>query len=697
MQLYITEKPSVAKALVDFFNTHNGHFKKIDNYYIDESIHATVTWAVGHLLYSNEPNAYDPKYASWKIEDLPIVPPNFNFQKSVYKDKKAQYKAIQSLIKDATTIIHMGDPDREGQYLIDELLTDVKGKDVQRVLLNALDDTSIGNALKAITDNSQFFGLSEAGKGRDYLDWLLGINLTRFFTIKARQGGYTSTMRVGRVKAPTLNLIVTRYLDAMSFQKSKYFTVNPSFEIDGMKIPLKLDPHEHFVIEITAETTAESLKNKKATITEINHTTITEPIKVQYSLDSLQVEANKQLGFSPKTTLALLQELYEKKYVTYPRSDCKFLPVSQFSNAQGIISNLINKNALTGQINDFVFDNENKPIPYNDNKVTAHHAIVPTLEVLEKDSLSQKHWDLYQLIVKQYASMFLPAYSYQKIDIKLTCGEYKLQASTKQVLEKGYTVLLPSDTANTFTLPFDKLQEGDQVLLNEVIIKTGETKPPKLFTEGTLIKAMSTISSDNAELASKLKEIKGIGTPATRASIIDDLIKEKLIVIDKKSILPTKAGINLIKVLPDEIKSADFTAVMEQDLDHIQDHTKTVESVLEETVSYLMTVFENNKNTSILNTDNPCPLCKAGYLHYKTYKDKTTGEKKEYYRCTNEDCKQVFPVTKKGQPKLIRCPECGGYYQSRMNKETGDIWYSCSNYANGCKSFMLPEDFDTLG
>lgn len=695
MQVYITEKPSVARALVDFFNRHGGNFKKVDKYFIDEKAAATVTWAYGHLMYLEAPVAYNPEWKAWKLDTLPLQPENFIFRKAVKSEAKQQYKTIKNFLKDATTVIHCGDPDREGQVLIDELLEGFKG-DVQRILLNALDDVSIKRALDGLASNKKYKGLYEAGNGRAYIDWLVGMNFTRFFTIKAKHGGYTNVMRTGRVKSPTLNLIVQRWNDLQNFKEKTFWTANPKVEINGDIIPVKLKPNTHFENNVDALMVQNKLIGQTANVFMIENKVVTEAVTELYSLDTLQIAANKYLGLSAKDTLDFLQDLYEKKYVTYPRSDCKYLPESQFPAAGEIVKALNDKSVIPIPI---PVPGEKMPKPFNDKKISAHHAIIPTTVIPAAESMNENQYDLYKLIVEKYVSMFFPDYKYKKVSIEMTAADLTLVASAKENIEEGFKILeRKSDKEkNSVLINTENIEKGSSLKIHSVDIQEGKTTPPELYTEGSLIKAMNGISSDNKKLAAKLKEVKGIGTPATRANIISELLSEELIMMKKKAIIPTEAGIELINILPKEIKSADYTAKMEADLDLVQAGELSLNDVLKDTMKFIADVLNQNENLAVVNRKYPCPVCKIGFLHHKFYKDKETGESNEYYACNNKSCKQkYFPVAKDGSPKIVQCPNCGKGYFKSIKTKTGSVFYACSNYPE-CKTTMNAEDFDVIG
>lgn len=693
MQVYITEKPSVAKALADYFNKNGANFKKTPSSYLDSSQHGVITWAVGHLLYLNTPEQYNPELKSWNIATLPIVPTNFVFKKTVYANKKDRFKSIQQLIKDATTIIHVGDPDREGQYLVDELIEEANCT-VKRMLLNALDDASIQSALETLQDNTAFKGLSKAAQLRSEIDWLLGMNLTRYFTLKARDGGYTTIMKVGRVKAPTLNLVAERYADYKNHVVTKYQVIRPLIVYEHGELELQPKPDTHFDLGMQADLKAKELTQQQVIIDTYEKKVISTPITELYSLDTLQIDCNKKLSISPKETLAIAQALYEKKLTSYPRSDCKYLPTSQFNAANGIIDSINQTKLLEIEIPHII----DTPLPYNDSKISAHHAIVPTGIIDAIDTLTDKEKAVYTLIIKKYASMFLPPYEYLEVSVDFHNQQNEtFQATQKALVNYGYKRLYDPDMTdikspmllNQNTIFIGEI--GNTYTISQVNVVCRETKPPKLFTEGTLIKAMSSISTDDKELQSIIKEAKGIGTPATRATIIDELLAENLITHLEKSLIPTPSGLALLSVLPDRLKKADFTAQMEKRLTEIIAEPEKSRKLLEDTLTFIKIIMQDT-SISMNNQDVLCPKCNTGYLHLKQFKKESKTY--QYYRCNNDSCSMIFPAIK-GNAHIVQCPSCHkGFMVSRMNKKTGDIFYACSNYSDtGCKKIMSEKEF----
>lgn len=698
-ELYIAEKHSVAKALVEYFTKErNQVYVHQGGAYLNHKDNIIITYAAGHLLFLQEPEHYDPNLKAWSMETLPIIPPNKEFKKRVYQRHKDRYKEINYLINHARSIVHVGDPDREGQCLIDELFDQdptlpMKNKEVFRLLLPALDTASIQKALFSVERNEKFKGLYESAKARSYIDWLVGVNLTRLFTLAARKGGYNTVMRIGRVKTPTLALVANRYEEHKNHQKKTEYELRPHISKDINHLQFAFDPPLRFSTEKEAQEAITEMKLNKETITitstdQIIHAT---PIKELYDLSSLQAKANAKYGISPKRTAEILQSLYEKKLTTYPRSDCKYLPESQLEEAKTIITMLNESELLEATI---PTSYSHTLLPYNDKKITAHHAIVPT--GLPFKGIDSEELKIYELIAIKYASMFFKPYEVEKETFIGTISDGKtLKATSERIIEPGYTVLEDIEKENDDTPKNGTFftSEGDIHQIEHIDIKEIISKPKPLFTEGTLIKAMSKISSSDDSLKGILKEVEGIGTPATRDGIIENLLKEGLIERSGKSkgLIPTYQGINLLKSIPEKITSADYTAHMELALARVEENPSLTNQIIQEVIQDIETIVHEYQEKVIVNDATGCPSCSQGYLHLKQFKDEE-GTLHQYYRCNRKECNSVFPAIK-GNLKLISCPACDkGYLVSRKNTKNNTIFYACNQYPT-CKKSMTETDF----
>lgn len=715
MLLYIVEKPSVAKALALFFNANGANYKisrdEKSGCWIDKKAGSSIVWCIGHMVTNAEPEEYDPKYKRWTLKDLPIVPDEF--KKIPFANRKAQFNLILKLIAEATTIVHGGDPDREGQIIVDELLelVDTSGKEVKRILLNALDDASIEKAITSLQSNLDFKGLSYAGDVARQVDWLIGMNLSRFFTKVFQNGGYTETFPVGRVKSPVLTMIVERYLENQNFKPKKFFYPIANITYDGGLLPIQLKD----VPKSDTEDEADQIMREwvalgAAKVASIDLKEHKEQVKELYSLDFLEVEANQKYGISPSKTLEIVQKLYEQKYLTYPRSDCRFLPESQFKDANEIVA-AINASELL-KINIPVPDSTNMPYVYNDKKVTAHHAIVPTREIPNLDELKKEELQIYTLIVEKFASIFFKPFTYNKEIITFAIGDKEATISIKNVIDYGWKSLQEIKKETVENVEDQEKVEGEEVSgtfnftegdTYEVsyALKDGTTKAPKLFTEGTLIRAMTNIKSENKELNAIIKTVDGLGTPATRHEIIDDLLKRGHVVLDKKNqMIPSHSSMELVKHLPEKLKRADFTAEMELKLNAISKNGRNAtfedsQEIALDSIQYIIDVMDSTDTKAIVNTEHPCPACGKGYLFEKSYKD-NEGKKVYYYKCNNSDCefsqKGKSFASRKAKPVTKKCPRCDAGFMVEKQGKFGTFW-GCSNYPE-CNHIMKEKDME---
>lgn len=713
MQLYITEKPSVARGLKDFFNKNGAEFKmtKDKSHYLDKDQAIMITWSVGHIMGLYQPNQYNPAWKHWNINDLPLVPPN-GFKKYVKKEFSDRYKAISGLLQDATTVIHCGDPDREGQCLIDEIIESAKYTGaVKRLLLNALDDRSIKRALESMESNTQYQSLYRAGEARSYIDWLVGINLTRYYTAIAKNGGYSSVFSVGRVQTPVLSMIVERDRAIRNFKPEPFFTVHPILIIDGKEVPASVTPADKYKEKSNAEALQQQLNGQTATVTSIEKKEVVKPIKELHNLDSLQILANKRFGLSPQDTLKALQGLYEKKFTTYPRSDCKYLPEGQLKDATTICTQINDACILQATIpvmqgSELAY---NKPIPFNDKKITAHHAIIPTTQPYNRDEMTDNEYLIYTLVAEKYASMFFSPYTYNKEVITFsvpTLPDKTLTVSIKNVTDEGYQVLYnngkyleptesdtPKDRDENEVSGTFSIQEQDTCPIANVSMKEGMTKAPTSYTEGTIIQAMTNIVTDDPELNKKLKEVKGIGTPATRAGIIERLIQTNQITVKQvgkqKTLFPTHKAEDLYDVLPSELKSAAYTALMELQLDEVEAGTMTTQQVIDHTMVLINQLIKDSKPPVVFNQAFPCPICKKGFLIRKSYcrDPEDSRTRVVYFRCT--ECNKTMQPDSTGEaPEYVPCPKCNEGYIVEKHVTKGDnagsVFWGCSNYPK-CK------------
>ncbi len=695
-QLIITEKSSVALALAEYFGRHGNPCSREKGHYLTSDKKTCITWASGHLLAEYEPGDYKPEWeGAWWKTPLPMIPETF--KRKVMKDKKPLYDHIQDLLKDAKVIINAADPDREGQTLGDEIIEGkTEGKIVKRLLLNALDDDSIAKALANIKDDKTYEGLYRAGTTRSDIDWIIGMNLTRYFTNKAHDGGYpkNETTAVGRVKGPAVGLIVKRQKEIDEFKPETYFTISALLTINGTKVKAEYDRKEKLKDELEASNIVNHCTGKDFVVGNKTTEHHEEAVTKLYSLDTLQIDADKLEGISAKETLDALQSLYENKYTTYPRSDCKYLPESQKKDAIEIAKAINGKMATEIGLIPTQTDNPSLmgSAVWNDKKITAHHAIIPTKNVPDLSKLNDTEKKIYLLIVRKYAGIFMKPYQYEITKVTGRIEGYPFKFQAKAITEPGYTLFYPKKKEEEEEIKGD-IQINKHYPVEKIEKTKKKTQPPKPYTEGTLIAKMANIESDNEEYNKILGQIKGIGTPATRAEIISKIIKvDKHVEKKGKYLYPTEKGKRLIEILPKKLTEADYTAQMEEDLTKVEKGEMTPEEIIKKVTEDVTAIVKSD--VKIINKQYPCPKCHNGYLLRRTYKSKYfEDEVQDEYRCSNPECRMAFPVIK-DKPKIVKCPECGEGYMVQRHGKYG-IFYGCSRYPD-CKKAVKEKDFEKM-
>ena len=658
-RLFIAEKPSMGRAIAQGLEALGNKSRSADG-----CIHVgsdTVTWLFGHILEQYSPDEYDEKYKRWHIEDLPIVPSVWKLK--VKPDAKKQYKIVSALAKEADEIIHAGDPDREGQLLVDELLAHIgvlKTKPVKRILLNALDVKSVQEALRHIRPNDEFVGLRNSALARSRADWLIGMNLSRIYTILARSAGYDSVVNVGRVKTPTMGLVVRREIEIRTFKPVTFFTPQVEFRHANGTFRAKwkaqeqdgVDEEGRILKKDLAEEILTSSSVPPAKIESVEQKKGTSPQRLPYSLSALQIDAGKIFGYSPQEVLDTQQALYEKKLTSYPRSDCDYLPENQLGDAAAILKNLA---AADSSLERFIekADLSIKSRAWNDKKISAHHAIVPTTVETKLSDLSEKEKNLYMLIAKSYIAQFYPAQEFLSTKVELSAGGEMFTASGKVILQQGWKSLYQNDVKKDEeereeqqSLP--DMQQGDSVEFAGGKIVEGVTKPPARFTPATLLKAMKEIHKyvNDKELAASLKECSGIGTEATRAGMIDELEKRGFIKKAGKNFVPTEIASSMCRILPESLIYPDLTARWEDALDKIGKKEMSLADFGAQQKRFLDELLAGAKEAKIPPPRNLplCPACKKPLRRRKSKKGTW------FWSCSGyPDCTKAF-ADERGKP-----------------------------------------------
>ena len=588
MRLFIAEKPSVAKAIV----AELGCVTRGDGF-ITCKDGSVVTWCFGHLLEQAEPDAYLPddvprtKKGSkvWRFEDLPIYPKNWKLLPKNDKGVKKQLATIGKLLKKASLVVHAGDPDREGQLLVDEVLEHFRytGR-VQRFWVSAQDSASIRKGLTNLRDNETFDGMRLAALGRSRADWLLGMNLSRAYTLARQAQGKKELIAVGRVQTSTLALGAKRDVAIRDFKPVPYFVIKA--RLGGGKpftavwepeeSQAGIDEQKRLVDRCIAAALQQRLKAVgQATVVRCSRT----PKKIAqpkaFSLADIQLGASNQFGFSAEKTLNLCQSLYEThKATSYPRTDCSFLPESQYADAKNVLAAIAKTMPpLAGLV--AKCDCSIQSPTWNDKKITAHHGIIPTQQAADGSKFSDDERKIYRLIAERYLSNFLPAHEYLACSIELRIATERFSAKGRLVTKPGWKVVTSAadeDKADDEGQALPELKSGLQLPVSGIDCEEERTKPPAAFTEGTLIRAMENIHQAVNDPQSKkfLKEGDGIGTPATRAAIIAELKRKKYLEVKGKKIVATELGLHLLQVVPDVMKNPVLTALFERILREVE-------------------------------------------------------------------------------------------------------------------------------
>ncbi|MFP1924317.1 DNA topoisomerase III [Lonsdalea quercina] len=584
MRLFIAEKPSLARAIADVLPKPHRRGEG----YIACGQHDVVTWCVGHLLEQAQPDAYDPRYARWALDDLPIVPQKWRLQPRPSVSK--QLNAIKKLLAQADDVIHAGDPDREGQLLVDEVLEyldlpNEKRQRVQRCLINDLNPQAVERAVARLRENREFIPLCVSALARSRADWLYGINMTRAYTLLGRHAGYDGVLSVGRVQTPVLGLVVRRDEEIENFVPKDFFDVKahivtPADErFTALWQPSEsCEPYQdeegRLLHRPLAEHVVTRIAGQPARVTGYNDKRESEIAPLPYSLSTLQIEAARRYGLSAQQVLDTCQRLYEThKLITYPRSDCRYLPEEHFAGRQAVLQ-AIGVHQPDLQPPEPIFDSERRNRCWDDGKVDAHHAIIPTARTA-KTTLTQHESQVYGLVARQYLMQFCADAVFRKCVIELDIAGGKFVAKARFLAEAGWRTLLGGkerDEENEGT-PLPVVGKGDELLCERGEVVERQTQPPRHFTDATLLSAMTGIARfvQDKELKKILRATDGLGTEATRAGIIELLFKRAFLVKKGRYIHASETGRALIHSLPPSAAHPDMTAHWESTLTKISE------------------------------------------------------------------------------------------------------------------------------
>ncbi len=649
MKVCIAEKPSVAREIASVLGANTKH----DGYY--EGNGYAVTYTFGHLCTLMEPHDYKPYWKSWDLNNLPMLPEKFQTKVVANSGIQKQFNIVKRLFEKADMVINCGDAGQEGELIQRWVMNEANYKgEVKRLWISSLTTEAIKEGFENLKPSKNYDNLYHAGFSRAIGDWLLGMNATRLYTVK--HGGYKQVLSVGRVQTPTLAMVVNRFKEIENFKPQPYWELQTLY-----RDTLFSYEEGRFLKKEDGEVLANKVKESDFEIVSIEKKKGNEYAPKLFDLTGLQVYCNNKFGFSADETLKIVQTLYEQKVVTYPRVDTTFLPNDVYPKVSGILQKLTNYSDLTKSLLGKKIKKSSKV--FNDKKVTDHHAIIPTGM---QTRLQYNQQQVYDIIVKRFVAVFYDDCTVSNTTVLGKAADVPFKTTGKEILKKGWRVVFENpeskDKEPDILPTFVKGEKGP----HEPSFLEKETKPPNQFTEASLLRAMETAGKqvDDDELRDLMKD-NGIGRPSTRANIIETLFKRKYIVRNKKQVLPTSTGIQLIDTIQNELlKSAELTGTWEKQLKDIEKGTFTasefinnmkqmvdalVYEVRSETkranISYVVdTKQKETKSNSKKNkglTDETCPKCKHGQLI----------KGKSAYGCSayKSGCKFVLPFSYKGK------------------------------------------------
>ncbi|MGV6989206.1 DNA topoisomerase III [Testudinibacter sp. P80/BLE/0925] len=646
MKLFLCEKPSQGRDIGKFI----GAIQRGDGLLASADKQTIVTWGIGHLMEQADPHDYDEAYKRWSIDDLPIVPAQW--QMKIKPDTAKQCKIVLGLIKKASHIVIATDPDREGEVIARELLdaANYRGS-LQRLWLSALDDGSIKKALSSLKSDAETRPLYDAGLARSRADWLVGMNLSRLFTLLAREQGHDGVLSVGRVQSPTLAIVVQRDREIANFI-AKPFYVLPvilansqaqQFIAYWQTPETSCDDEGRCVDYMLIQSVAAQLFSLgNAKVIQLDTKRMKESPPLAFDLGTLQQACSRLWGLGAQQVLDIAQSLYEThKATTYPRTDCGYLPESMIADIPHVIRAVAHADPNLKQIINHL-DLSARSRIWNDSKITAHHGIIPTTGQVDLSKMNQDELRVYDLIRRHYLAQFLPLYEEDRTHVQLQSGTHILTAAGKVVIKKGWKILFTQHATDNDEeqqgLPL--LSHGEACRICQAEVRSMQTSPPKPYTEGTLISAMKNAAKfvQDPRLKQRLRETEGLGTEATRAGVIETLLKRGYLVKQKKNIVSTVAAGALIDSLPSIIKDPGMTALWEQALNDIAHNQLKLADFMAKQDAFIRHVVQSSSGISMKISSTPtkiCPQCGAPMRKRK-------GANGEFWGCSAyPNCKAI--------------------------------------------------------
>ena len=678
MKVCIAEKPSVARDIASVIGATTAR----DGYM--EGNGYQVTWTFGHLCTLKEPNDYTENWKRWSLAALPMIPQRFGIKLIEDKGIAKQFGVIERLMQNADEIINCGDAGQEGELIQRWVMQKAQAKcPVKRLWISSLTEEAIKQGFDNLKDQQDYQPLYLAGLSRAIGDWILGMNATRLYTLKYGQN--RQVLSIGRVQTPTLALIVNRQQEIDNFKPEAYWVLSTLYR-DTLFTAIK----GRFTSKEEGEKAFSTIAEKDFEVMEVSKKKGTEAPPHLFDLTSLQVECNKKFSYSAETTLQLIQSLYERKFTTYPRVDTQFLSDDIYPKCPLILAGLRGYESFTQPLAGKKLSKSKKF--FDSSKVTDHHAIIPT--GVPAQSLSDMERNVYDLVVRRFIAAFYPDCQFSTTTVTGRVEEVELKATGKEIIDPGWRVILAKDTDPTDeenaknntteerTLPtFVKGEKGAHV----PTLAEKWTSPPKYYTEATLLRAMETAGKfvEDEELRNALKE-NGIGRPSSRAGIIETLFKRHYIRRERKNLLATPTGIELIGIIREELlKSCELTGIWEKKLRDIEhkkyDASQFIDELKEQITEIVNEVLRDNSNRHITVTTE------------EDLKKKIARKKTSAATSTTKPSKKQSPTA--SSPRRLPandsilgqvCPVC---HQGTIIK--GKSAYGCSHWKSGC-AFRLP-------
>ncbi|MEO5377482.1 MAG: DNA topoisomerase 3 [Magnetococcus sp. DMHC-6] len=695
MILYLCEKPSQARDIASVL----GATGKRDGYL--EGSGSQVTWCIGHLLELLSPDAYKPEWKTWQLHTLPIIPEHWQLE--VRSQVSKQLKIIKGLLKGVHEVVLATDADREGETIGREVLEYClyRGK-ISRLWLSALDEASIRKALATLLPGQQTEPLYLAGLGRSRADWLVGMNLSRAYTLLGQRNGYQGVLTVGRVQTPTLKLVVDRDRLIENFKPVAYFDVLVQLQVEKGQFQAKWIPPKAHTDEEgrclnkeLADQVVTKVQGQTGVIQSAETKRKQESPPLPLELSTLQQEASRRWGMGAQRLLEVAQALYEKhKAITYPRTDCRYLPCSQRNDVPTIFAALTQSDpSLIPLIQ--AADSSLISKAWNDTKITAHHAIIPTGSKVHLENMSHEEKQVYDLIRRHYLAQFFPAFEYDQTILQALIQQELFRASGRVEKIAGWKQVLRQEDKKSAeqedTHPLPQVQIGQPVQVVDAQMHEKQTKPPERYTEGTLIQAMKNIGLqvEDPRLRKILRETAGIGTEATRASIIENLLKRGLLVKEgKKSLLSQPAGRALVDMLPHSVTDPATTAVWEQALDdiaHSPNSQEGLQEFLNKSIFWVQRLIHNVKEKERLGM----PIFAGVPNHFMDQPSSQPAAKampRPRRRPPNKQAASANdPSLSQSSPEdLLPCPKC---HTGQLIKRIAKRGHHSGNHFLGCNQY----------